>query len=716
VAVRGSSSSLRARVANLLASRSDALILLSATPHDGRRESFASIMNMLNPTAIRDEAHYGPADIEGLFIRRFKKDIKDQVAKRFPERLVHVNHGAAGQAEEAAYQCLADLDLHAIDQTRSTGMLLFKTLLEKALFSSPAACLDTINGRLRRIAARPDAPAFAADVAALNHLAGQLEAITPAAVSKYQTLLSLLRPGAPNFIGWTPQHTADRLVVFTERIATLNWLAAHLAADLGLNADQVTTLHGGMADIDQQAVVEDFGNETSALRVLLASDVASEGINLHYLCHRLIHFDIPWSLLTFQQRNGRIDRYGQQDQPELYYLLTDSRHPKIRGDQRILEILIQKDRQVQENIGDPSEFTGYHSPEDEEAAIGQAIEAGVAPEAFNATFGGAPETDDPFLAALLGQLPSAAGHSTTVAPHVAPQESFFPDDYTWAKEALAYAQAGNGRSLQVDCLDDPKEIHLFLPADLLQRLKRLPPEIQTTDKLWILTGNREAVMQEIQTCRKEDQRWPRVHLLWQQHPAMEWLNDKILFAFDRGQVPVVEVPRLKPAEAIILATGIIPNRKGHPLIQRWVGIRFEGQTLHDCLDLKAVMAVTRFGQDPIPNPATDIDTGRIQGLIGPAVKAMAGQMHAARKAFEDQIRPELDKQLARLADFRGTRLQQLELFDTTARVRQAKTRKINDLYAQYETWIRDTMQTEDQASIRLAAIFIGLGNEPWHLI
>jgi hypothetical protein len=125
-----------------------------------------------------------------------------------------------------------------------------------------------------------------------------------------------------------------------------------------------------MSDVDQQAVVEAFGNEASPLRLLIASDVASEGINLHYLSHRMIHFDIPWSLLTFQQRNGRIDRYGQEKQPQLHYLLTESSHPKIRGDLRILEILIQKDAQVQENIGDPSEFTGLHTPEDEEVAIG----------------------------------------------------------------------------------------------------------------------------------------------------------------------------------------------------------------------------------------------------------------------------------------------------------------------------------------------------------
>ena len=61
-----------------------------------------------------------------------------------------------------------------------------------------------------------------------------------------------------------------------------------------------------MSDAEQQRIVEDFGRTESSIRILVASDVASEGLNLHYLSHRLIHFDIPWSLMVFQQRNGRI--------------------------------------------------------------------------------------------------------------------------------------------------------------------------------------------------------------------------------------------------------------------------------------------------------------------------------------------------------------------------------------------------------------------------
>ena len=156
----------------------------------------------------------------------------------------------------------------------------------------------------------------------------------------------------------------------------MRFLAAHLRKDLGLDGETVQELYGGMSDSEQQKVVEDFGREESPIRILVASDVASEGINLHYLCHRLIHFDIPWSLMVFQQRNGRIDRYGQREQPDIRYLMVKSANEKIKGDLRIIEILIEKEEQAYKNIGDPTLLMGKFNIEEEELITAEAIEKG----------------------------------------------------------------------------------------------------------------------------------------------------------------------------------------------------------------------------------------------------------------------------------------------------------------------------------------------------
>ena len=82
-------------------------------------------------------------------------------------------------------------------------------------------------------------------------------------------------------------------------------------------------MHGGLPDDEQQRVVERSSRSDAPVRVLVTGDVASEGVNLHAQCHHLVHFDIPWSLIRIEQRNGRIDRYGQQHPPRITALLLD---------------------------------------------------------------------------------------------------------------------------------------------------------------------------------------------------------------------------------------------------------------------------------------------------------------------------------------------------------------------------------------------------------
>lgn len=62
----------------------------------------------------------------------------------------------------------------------------------------------------------------------------------------------------------------------------------------------------------------------------------------------------------FQQRNGHVDRYGQEQRPEIAYLLTESSHPKVRGDARILELLNEREEEATKNIGDPAALMGKY--------------------------------------------------------------------------------------------------------------------------------------------------------------------------------------------------------------------------------------------------------------------------------------------------------------------------------------------------------------------
>ncbi|MCD4769535.1 MAG: DEAD/DEAH box helicase, partial [Bacteroidales bacterium] len=459
VAERGNSSSLRAKLAKLLARRSDTLIMLSATPHDGKARSFASLMNILDPTAIANQDDYGPEDIKGLYIRRFKKDIQSQVESAFKEREIRVAHCDATLLEEDAFDVFTNIKFSQIDQKRSAGQL-FKITLEKSLFSSPAACLDTINNRIKRLE-KTEEPRFMQDIESLKELHDAVGDITSDKFSKYQKLLDTIRDKKHGF-GWTGKNKEDRLVIFTERIETLGFLHANLLKDLQLKDNQIIVLHGGMSDIDQQRIVEDFGKEEAPVRLLLASDVASEGINLHYLSHRMIHFDIPWSLMVFQQRNGRIDRYGQERTPQIVYLITQSENAKIRGDMRILELLIQKDKETEKNIGDPAEFYGVYDIDEEENITSKAIEKGQSPEEFEDSVTN--KAIDP-LAILFGNDQPSSGEETDTKTLTMP--SLFPDNYTYLNASIAYLRHMGG--IQATSYPDDQRIDLTAPEELKHR-------------------------------------------------------------------------------------------------------------------------------------------------------------------------------------------------------------------------------------------------------
>ena len=127
--------------------------MLSATPHDGRARSFASLMNMLDPTAIRDLDSYGKEDFshKGLVIRRFKKDIRDQVEGEFKERTVYRNHHYATAQEEAAYDALLAIPFSRNGEyVADKRSALLRIGLQKALFSSPAACRKSISERTQK--------------------------------------------------------------------------------------------------------------------------------------------------------------------------------------------------------------------------------------------------------------------------------------------------------------------------------------------------------------------------------------------------------------------------------------------------------------------------------------------------------------------------------------------------------------------------------------
>ena len=714
--------SLRSRLARLLARRSDTLVMLSATPHDGRARSFASLMNMLDATAIADPDDYTKEDFrdKGLVIRRFKKDIRNQVRNAFRDREISRRRFPASKEEEAAYEALLAVKVAPSRAAApGTGLKrrdLFIVNLEKALFSSAAACIASVDKRLRRRererAQSPNAH-VAAEVESLQALRQALESIGPDDYAKYQALLAAIRGGKP--FEWNGSDPHDRLVVFTERIETLKWLRDRLAKDLRLRDNQVEILHGGLSDMDQQRVVEDFGNAARPLRLLVCSDVASEGINLHFHCHRLIHFDMPWSLMVFQQRNGRVDRYGQERTPHIVYLVTESANETIRGDTRILEVLAEKDEQAHRNIGDPSAFMRVYDIEAEEKITRDAIAAGEQADRFDARLSPSASDGDDLLALFLGTRgPEDEALSETPEAPPAPT-SLFDSDLAYCEAAL-HRLREKDRTLRFESDVTGTVLTLDAPEDLRRRFGYFPREVSPENGRFALTADRNRMRDAIADSRREETAWPTVHYLWRLNPVVGWLNDRMLAAFGRHEAPVLAgVPSLAADETVFVLSGLVPNRRSHPLLYEWIAIAYRGARFEAVVAFDEVLARTGLGRDGVANRSLQADTDALRRLLPDAVTRGRDWVVGRRRAFESRVNEKLNDELEALERLKTRQLRQLELqlersdqAEAFKRARQERgQRDIDTIFDEYLQWVQDTMTTEPQPYIKVVCVMTG---------
>jgi superfamily II DNA or RNA helicase len=724
----------RAKLARLLATRSDTLILLSATPHDGSARSFASLMALLDPTAISDPDEYTPADFKekGLVIRRFKKDIKDQVTADFQERITICLRQKASAIEEAAYRALLAIPFTQNGAYKAGKQQeLQRVAMQKGLFSSPAAAHESALKRIqllknKSITSKDEEHELACLSDFVSALKPLVQPESDKAFSKYQKLLEHLK--SPEF-AWDASSAGDRLVIFSERIETLRWLQTRLSTDLRLKIDkQIAILHGGMGDTEQQEMVERFGRQDDTIRVLLCSDVASEGLNLHYFCHRLVHFDLPWSLMVFQQRNGRIDRYGQKHEPQILYLFTEAGTEKIKGDLRILEILQSKDDQANKNLGDPSAFLNVFDPEKEAAKVGEFMAAGQSPEQVEASLdsaasGGEENEGDWLLELFGGRESSSANESMTSDPGgtgslsaIHDSWSLFEGDYEYAKTALKVINQEK-TVCQWSSDDDEQIVNITAPIELQERLRQLPREVQASQDHYALCADKDRVAEAIEQSRQakaEADTWPQLHYLWRQHPIIEWLGDRLLSYFGRHSAPLLQSPNLQVGEQAFLFMSLIPNKKAQPLVVEW---QVASRTQPDAefqlepFELFAERAGLRVGV--LPNAGVGVAYQRIaplmQAALPQAVDTMRNFMSRRQAEFAAGLDGRLAQTLSDLKQLQEAQILQLELrldkqIEAVKRSRfESRSRQIGRVFDDYRQWVHDTLTTEPRPWIQVLA-------------
>jgi ERCC4-related helicase len=704
VAVKGRSFSDRARLASLLARRCNALVLTSATPHDGTAESFASLMNLLEPTTVADPTSYTREDVDSLFVRRFKKDVQSEAQGCFLEREVQLVHERATTEEDDVFKVLNQVSFHTIDRHRCArgGGVLFRTTLLKAFLSSPAACMSTIDERLKHKDLRSDEDQAAQhDRHVLIDLRERVSrVVVPAKVLRLiQILKSMKIVGAK---------CKERVVIFSERIHTLRMLEALLPKELDIPSQAIALFHGTLDDQRQQELVAGFGCEKTPLRILLASDVASEGINLHFHCHRLIHFDIPWSLIRMEQRNGRIDRFGQKKIPDVRYLLTVPADPALKGDLRILERLIERETQAAKNIGDVAWLLRLHDADKEEERVGTAIQSHEDPDLLF------PNEDGPldFLGMLLQEDDPQA--KKEALPETVDPVSLFTSDEAFVRVAFEEAAADSGDVTLPEWSADGRSLILAPSQDLEARLAYLPKEVQAKDGELHLTTDRARMTVAIEKAREAGE-WPTEQLLTNLHPVMEWLGDRVLGSFTRLEAPIITVPRgLDGGRACFLVQGVLSNQLSQPVVVDWFGVLFgDGQVItFDELAARVGLSAE------IANERRPVDPEPLQRLLPKAIQKAHEWMKAFRSDRDRRLAEPLRAELRRVNHWHERIAGKLDaerqrIVDGGRGIRSDEEKRFAEKQAYADgirhdrnIWIDRRLRTGDVAHLRVAAVFV----------
>lgn len=334
----------RRDAASQLCARAPYVALLSATPHNGDEDAFATLCAL------------GRHDDELVVFRRSRLEAGRDAGRRAHTLRVH-----PGTLERRMHAALAALTRavrrESVSLDRHVWLLL--TLLHKRALSSPFALAASVERRLQLLGASVDGSTRQL-LLPLDDDGGELDGADAAPMwsapalrdcGRERQLLERLLAAARNATGTDAKlrrlrRLLDRVhepvIVFTEYRDTL----LHVRAEV---APHAVVVHGGLTREQRRAALDAF----PAVGVLLATDAAGEGLNLQRQCRAVINLELPWNPMRLEQRIGRVDRIGQRQRVHVVHLVSEG-----SGETRLLDRLSGRLAQARTRVGAPDPLCG----------------------------------------------------------------------------------------------------------------------------------------------------------------------------------------------------------------------------------------------------------------------------------------------------------------------------------------------------------------------
>lgn len=380
----------RFQLANLLRNKTKAMMLLSATPHQGKPDQFQSLLMLLRPDRKEEieTLALNPEIISEMIIRNNKSDVTDLnghfIFKGKTTKAIKITHDQAMRSfDDSLQQYLRKgyLTAREMDQTgNAIGFVM--TVYRKLAASSAKAINIALHNRKRRLIQQAESlewhdtdeyisderffgeteellktqgkEFFDGELEQLEILINENEKVLECD-PKIQEFINVLIPSI------LVTNESERVLVFTEYRSTQEYLK--LALEKKYGSEKVDLINGSMKHKDRRVAINNFEEKG---QFLISTEAGGEGINLQNKCHIMVNYDLPWNPMRLVQRIGRLYRYGQKKRVVVFNLFS----PDSMDDQ-IMDLMHER---IEAVVGDLSSLSGEYNENLSDDIMGEMAE------------------------------------------------------------------------------------------------------------------------------------------------------------------------------------------------------------------------------------------------------------------------------------------------------------------------------------------------------
>ena len=357
--VAGSSGEVaRYKLGNLLAQASPYLLLLSATPHNGKTEPFLRLIRLLDADAFPSAKSIVREQVAPFLIRTEKREAIDNNGNLlFKNRITHLvtiswdeRNNLQRELYEMVSSYVAKTYNKALRNRKKNMCLIFLLIImQRMVTSSTAAIRQSLERRLNVLLEQrtcvgnlreedldelniEDGVEDALEAISLDmelEIEELKQIISLAKQAQFQNQDAKVEPLLNEIDAILSEDRTQKVIIFTEFVATQTYLQ-ELLVNRGYT---VTILNGGMSIDERNAAMQEFKTSTS---IFISTDAGGEGLNLQF-ANIIINYDLPWNPMKIEQRCGRVDRIGQQRDVHIYNFIVGE-----TVENRVREVLEEK--------------------------------------------------------------------------------------------------------------------------------------------------------------------------------------------------------------------------------------------------------------------------------------------------------------------------------------------------------------------------------------